>query len=469
MEGNLSGGNMVSGPSYGVLEMQGSLHAHQHHQHSHALHQNHQHHQRPRNHHAHHLQDMYPLAVPPLDCEPPLASPDFRGSHRNIVNGAKVCASDEDEPSFNEDGIDGHPEDGKGKKNSPWHRMKWTDGMVKLLISIVSYIGEDAASECSGGRKKLVILQKKGKWKTVSRVMAARGCYVSPQQCEDKFNDLNKRYKRLTDVLGRGTSCKVVENPALLDTLDHLSEKSREDVRKILSSKHLFYEEMCSYHNGNRLHLLDDPSLLQCLQSVLRGRDGREVGKTSRDENDCEDDGDETEEGNDDPEDNEFRGEDGSLVHKRPKIRNNTEDTSLWTIPNAHDFSKQIGSENLAVGEAGEMTQEQASWMQKEWIKNRILQLEEQKISIQAQALDLEAQRFKWQRFSRKKDRELDKLKLENERMKLENERFMLQLRRKELELGLGRSDASAPDPSHAFGRLPQARDQNEMERTHCI
>ncbi|URE29514.1 hypothetical protein MUK42_36376 [Musa troglodytarum] len=85
--------------------------------------------------------------------------------------------------------------------------------------------------------------------------MAERGCYVSPQQCEDKFNDLNKRYKRLTDILGRGTSCKVVENPALLDRLN-LSEKMKDDVRKILSSKHLFYEEMCSYHlEEKKLHI----------------------------------------------------------------------------------------------------------------------------------------------------------------------------------------------------------------------
>ncbi|WOL10992.1 hypothetical protein Cni_G19753 [Canna indica] len=67
-----------------------------------------------------------------------------------------------------------------------------------------------------------------------------RGCKVSPQQCEDKFNDLNKRYKRLTDILGRGTSCRIVENPALLDHMTNLSEKLKDDVRKILSSKHLY-------------------------------------------------------------------------------------------------------------------------------------------------------------------------------------------------------------------------------------
>ncbi|RZS08165.1 hypothetical protein BHM03_00039078 [Ensete ventricosum] len=102
----------------------------------------------------------------------------------------------------------------------------------------VSYVGEDNASE-SSGRRKYVILQKKGKWKAISKVMAERGCYVSRQQCEDKFNDLNKRYKKLMDILGRRTTCRVVENPALLGHMSNLPEKMKDDVWKILSSKHL--------------------------------------------------------------------------------------------------------------------------------------------------------------------------------------------------------------------------------------
>ena len=70
-------------------------------------------------------------------------------------------------------------------------------------------------------------------------------------------------------MLGRGTSCKVVENPAVLDEIDYLKAKEKDDVRKILNSKHLFYEEMCSYHNGNRLHLPHEPELLHSLQLVL--------------------------------------------------------------------------------------------------------------------------------------------------------------------------------------------------------
>ncbi|KAL0344735.1 UNVERIFIED_CONTAM: hypothetical protein Sradi_4304800 [Sesamum radiatum] len=80
--------------------------------------------------------------------------------------------------------------------------------------------------------------------------MTEKGFNVSPQQCEDKFNDLNKRYKRVNDILGKGTACGVVENPSLLDTMDHLSPKMKEEVRKLLNSKHLFFREMCAYHNS---------------------------------------------------------------------------------------------------------------------------------------------------------------------------------------------------------------------------
>ncbi|KAF2297540.1 hypothetical protein GH714_025346 [Hevea brasiliensis] len=196
--------------------------------------------------------------------------------HPSVHEGdkGKSSASDEDEPTYTEDGADGHNEAGRGKKRSPWQRVKWTDKMMRLLITAVSYIGEDMSSECDGGmRRKLTVLQKKGKWKLVSKVMAERGFRVSPQQCEDKFNDLNKRYKKLNDMLGRGTSCQVVENPALLDVINYLTEKEKDDVRKTLSSKHLFYEEMCSYHNGNRLHLPHDPALQHSLQLALRSKD----------------------------------------------------------------------------------------------------------------------------------------------------------------------------------------------------
>ncbi|KAF9601584.1 hypothetical protein IFM89_020500 [Coptis chinensis] len=427
MEGNLSTGSLISGSSYGVVDLQGGMHVH-HQQHPHALHQQ----QQPNSQQgsmAHQpMHDVFPLTVGSMhECEQTMAIAEYNKGER-----AKTTTSDEDEPSFTEGGVDGHCEAGRGKKGgSPWQRMKWNDTMVILLITVVSYMGEDAAAECSnGGRRKYAIMQKKGKWKSVSKVMAERGYYVSPQQCEDKFNDLNKRYKRLTDILGRGTSCKVVENPALLDMMDHLSEKAKETVRKILSSKHLFYEEMCSYHNGNRLHLPPDPSLQRSLQLALRSREDDEMHDTRKNQQDDVGDGDQdadSDDRDDEPEENHDNGAmfgfQGGFA-KRMKQGHDHEDVSFGN-PLTQDCDKRSypHPQNTPV-DMNQMLSEgsKTAWLQKQWIKSRSLQLEEQKLQIQAQMLELEKQRFKWQRFSRKKDRELDKLRIENERMKLENE-----------------------------------------------
>ncbi|XP_068650855.1 stress response protein nst1-like [Aristolochia californica] len=430
MDGNLSGGNLVSGP-YGVLDLHGPLHSHQHQTHQ----QNH-----PHSLQQQHLQHEFPLSS---RSHMPHESNHGLGMFRTSKNST----SDDDEPSFNEE------DTSKGKKNSPWQRMKWTDDMVRLLITIVSYVGEDTNSPDSG-RRKIVLLQKKGKWKSVSRVMAARGYFVSPQQCEDKFNDLNKRYKRLTDLLGRGTSCKVVENPALLDSMTHLSEKAKEDVRKSLSSKHLYYEEMCSYHNGNRINLLDDPSLQQCLQSVLKGNsepDHCRNGGEDQDEEDM-DDGDECGDEN-------VNLQSGSCA-KRMMLHHNLEEENLWVPGNSnfHEGAKRVCSESPAAG--------MNETMQRQWIRQQLLHLEEQKLNIQIQTFELESQRFKWQKFSRKKERELDKLRLENEKMKLENERMLLELRKKELEIEYKISEASTGSGSMGIDRL---REQTEIDRGECI
>ncbi|GER38766.1 sequence-specific DNA binding transcription factors [Striga asiatica] len=321
----------------------------------------------------------------------------FPTIHENfpLTNGANQetlranSASDEDEPSFNEDP--------KGKKStSPWQRVKWTDAKVRLLITAVSYINEEMAHE-NGPKKKLANLHKKGKWKSVSKVMAERGHLVSPQQCEDKFNDLNKRYKRLNEILGRGTSCEVVENPALLDLMDHLSDKAKDEVRKILSSKHLHYEEMCSYHNGNRLHLPPDPNLQHSLRLALTSRDGH-----FNEENDEIDD-----------QEGEFNECEENLG-KRVKLCPSHEEFS---------FKNSLGPHENVISQ----TSKASNWNK--------LQLEEERLHIEAQMLELEKQKFKWQRFCRKKDRELEVMRMEIERMKLENERMALELRRKEMGL----------------------------------
>jgi len=440
MEGNLlPTGSMIPGASYGMLDLQNPIHMH-HSQHPHPpFHHHHHHHQNPSNQGsmAHpQMHDIFPQSVNHMqDCDQPMTLP--RADYNKGERG-KTSTSDEDEPSFTtEDGVDGHNEGGKGKKG--WQRMKWTDGMVRLMITAVSYLGEDVASDChSGGRRKLAVLQKKGKWKSISKVLAERGCYVSPQQCEDKFNDLNKRYKRLTDILGRGTSCKVVENPALLDMMDHLSEKAKEDVRKILSSKHLFYEEMCSYHNGNRLNLPADPALQRSLQLALRSRDEHDSKRSAHDDHD--DDEVDSDDAYDDAEENTSlnAGAGGSFVPKRLKKGMDHEDGGFLNSLDSHVCHTRPQNQGISV-DMNQVFQDgsKADLAQKQYVRSRKLQLEEQSLHIQAEMLELKKQRFKLLRFSKKKDRELDKMRMENKRMKLENQRMELELKRKEQDLNL--------------------------------
>lgn len=413
MDVNLSQGGMiqggVGGNSFGGFDLPGSIQVHHQAHHPHTIHQ---HQANPRQGLSLHssVQDGFPLTMGPLqNCDQSISMTDYCKGDRG-----KNCTSEEDEPSLMEDGFDGQHEGSRGKKgsSSPWQRVKWTDNMVRLMITAVSYIGEDRTSDGVGGsgRRKFAVLQKKGKWRCVSKVMAERGCHVSPQQCEDKFNDLNKRYKKLNDMLGRGTSCEVVENPALLDGIYYLSEKEKDEVRKILSSKQLFYEEMCSYHNCNRLHLPHDPALQSSMQLALRNRDDHDNDDIRRSQLD---DHDEDEQDHANTSGNSFHCQEYFNKGSYPRGQTGQSD------------GNQVIPENM-----------RAAWLQKQWVDSRQVQLEEQKLQIQAEKLELEKQRFKWQRFSKQKDRELEKLSLENERMKLENERMALELKQKEMSLG---------------------------------
>ncbi|KAI0494468.1 hypothetical protein KFK09_024606 [Dendrobium nobile] len=443
MDGNLASGNMVPGASYGVIDLQGSMHLH-HHQNPNA----------PFHHHlqqASHCQRQSSMMHPPMhevfptqinhlkDCDQQLVHPMMDYDKKGEC--CKNSASDDDELSLNTDeGVFCQNETGKGKKGSPWQRMKWTDLMVRLLITAVSYLGEDTLSDCnSSGRRKATIVQKKGKWKLISKVLAERGFYVSPQQCEDKFNDLNKRYKRLTDILGRGTSCKVVENPALLDLMSHIPDKAKDDVRKILSSKHLFYEEMCSYHNGNRLNLPANPALQRSLQLAIMSKDDHDTKKAVHEDLDEDDQGD-SEDGEEDAEDNRMfhRDSGGSCFHKRLKHGMDHEEMAFPNSLGSQDFNRRNDSISVST-ETSHVLPEgpKASLVQMEMLMSRSIQLEEQSLLIQSQILELEQQRLKWQRFSKKKDKELDKMRLENERIKLENERLTLDLKQKQLERGV--------------------------------
>ncbi|KAK8502270.1 hypothetical protein V6N13_103617 [Hibiscus sabdariffa] len=368
--------------------------------------------------------------------------------------------SDDDEPGFT-------PDVGGKRKGSPWQRMKWTDGMVRLLIMAVYYIGDEAGTEGGigndpSGKKKGVgaggLLQKKGKWKSVSRAMMEKGFYVSPQQCEDKFNDLNKRYKRVNDILGRGTACKVVENQSLLDSMD-LSPKMKEEVKKLLNSKHLFFREMCAYHNScghastanHSPEVATEASQIQhqhaqqkCLHSPdnarisgnLESKLGKVVGSEEEDDDGVEDDETDGDEDDDDDDEETMDGhsrgpnghgddEENEEKSSRKRLKTGAVSMSLSSL------MQQLKSELVKVVEDGS----KSAWEKKNWMKMRAMELEEQQVRYQYQAFELEKERLKWVKFSGKKEREMEKAKLENERRRLENERMALIVRQKELEL----------------------------------
>ncbi|KAI3894710.1 hypothetical protein MKW92_020216 [Papaver armeniacum] len=208
--------------------------------------------------------------------------------------------------------------------------------------------------------------------------------------------------------------------------MDHLSEKAKEDVKKIMSSKHLFYEEMSSYHNGNHLHLPSDPALQRSLQLSLRSRDDHDNHDSRRNlQEDFNDDDDQHGEvDHDDEADENHNLHEDQVPGCFPKRMK--PGLSFGNPSNSQDCGKRSNSHmpNSTV----DMNQvfpegSKGSWIQKQWVMSRSLQLEEQKLHLGLRP-----------RFSRKKDGELDKLMMQNERMKLENERMTLELKRKELE-----------------------------------
>lgn len=376
----------------------------------------------------------------------------FEGDHQSIgVKDTKSLGqkdpsmtSEEDEPSFAEDGE--CSEFFKGKKGSPWQRMKWTDDIVRLLIAVVACVGDDGEAGL-GTKRKSGILQKKGKWKTVSKIMLSKGCHVSPQQCEDKFNDLNKRYKRLNDTLGRGTSCRVVENPAVMDSMPHLSSKAKDDVRKILSSKHLFYKEMCAYHNGQTIPGCQEVDFQGKILPVVNFSQGT---NESEEADDSDSDSDES-----DNEDDHYPVDNRSWpAESRGKA--SADDGPLWSNSVAHnEFEGQIDVFSF------DPTKSQGE--HRDRIKKQMLRLQEQCLTFQVQSVELEKQRFKWLRYCSKKSRDLERARLENERMKLDNERRVLLLKQKEMELEFKKSDRSF-GPSLGIDRI-QGREQIDLSR----
>ncbi|CAH8339446.1 unnamed protein product [Eruca vesicaria subsp. sativa] len=330
-----------------------------------------------------------------------------------------------------------HPEDSTGtdgkRKISPWHRMKWTDTMVRLLIMAVFYIGDEAGGggalgdQTDAKKKSIGMLQKKGKWKSVSRAMVEKGFSVSPQQCEDKFNDLNKRYKRVNDILGRGTACRVVENQGLLEGMDHINPKLKEEVKKLLNSKHLFFKEMCAYHNScghldqreltnnNQIPVLSKP---ECFHA------GESERKMESDNTDSETEVEDTDE-----EEEERRGKKARVVSGGAEVKRMREETAR------------------VLDDPGK-----SAWEKKEWMRRKALELEERKVGYEWEAVEMEKQRVKWIRYRSKKEREMEKAKLENQRRSLETERMVLILRRREFEITEGQFAGKRVDPSLGTG-----------------
>ncbi|XP_006647354.1 uncharacterized protein LOC102710758 [Oryza brachyantha] len=336
-------------------------------------------------------------------------------------------------PSDEEDVDDGHHHGGSsgggGKGGNQWHRVKWSSDMVKLLVSAVAYIDEDVDMDygTSSSRRKHAMLKRKGKWKLVSMAMTERGFPVSPQQCEDKFNDLNKRYKRLTEILGRGTACQIVEHPELLERM-RLSGKLKEEAKKHLISKHLHYEEMCSYHNRNRMCLLEDPALQKSLRLALRsGEEHTKKNPFGYDDEDFSDDDDE----DDEFDDLEVSAEEHHHgIHGAKRLKHDQEETHFGS--NLSEVAVIDMNKMLSEGSGGPTAEKSPSPFGMHNIR-----FEKRRLKIKAQMLKIEQKHFKWLRFCKEKDRELEKMRLENEKMKLENERLELELKLKAIEMGI--------------------------------
>ncbi|RZS12186.1 hypothetical protein BHM03_00043595 [Ensete ventricosum] len=483
--------------SGGLMGLDMSLHPHQ--QQQQMLH----HHQQL---HAHH---MLPFRAPvgsdgDHKAQHPNGHAQYVQAFGQAVRGKQQqpAMSSEEEAGYGEDVEEQARRRGVSQPSpspSPWQRMKWTDNMVRLLIKVVYRVGDDggaggegeqqAHSALAKGKKSAAaaaasaLLQKKGKWKSVSRAMMENGFCVSPQQCEDKFNDLNKRYKRVNDLLGKGTACRVVENQTLLDTMDNLSPKVKEEARKLLNSKHLFFSEMCAYHHAGGASSCAAPPPPQippphppdqqqlCFHHPLpatappakvpgdsRGRGTAAEEEGMAEEVDDEDDVDSEEDEDDYDEEVDDDGVEGH-GHKRhchhhqqqPKHEEGEEvedskgftagakrlkkDSSQMSASPPHSLTlsssssiQQVLSEMMAVSGGGEQQQRQ-------WLRRKAAELEEQRVAYQGRAFQLERQRFKWLRFSSNKEREMERMKLDNERLRLENGRMLLLLRQKELEL----------------------------------
>ncbi|URE49359.1 hypothetical protein MUK42_14681 [Musa troglodytarum] len=111
----------------------------------------------------------------------------------------------------------------------------------------------------------------------------------------------------------------------------------------------------------------------------------------------------------------------------------------------------------MAMSGGGELQQQQ-----RQWLKRKAAELEEQRVAYQCRAFQLERQHFKWLRFSTNKEREMERMKLDNERLCLENDRMLLLLRQTELELAHGGSGGGGSSAA-----VPYAEQQLMLQNTN--
>lgn len=258
-----------------------------------------------------------------------------------------------------------------------WQRIRWTNEMVKILITAVCYYDDVVSVEGSDFDWNHLLTPIKGKWRSVSRALVERGFLVSPQQCEDKFNDLNKKYKRLIQILGTDTSYNVVENPTIMEGIN-IPDESKDEVRKILTCKQLFFKEMYSYHSKNHKFLPHDAPLQKSMLAILTDTDHVTSGSP--------------------------------LKKRKPGQANG----------NLTDFTNIL---------PGAMEEQELS----ELLRLQSLELEEKRLQIQMKMLKLEKKKFEWLKSCRHEDEELQQMMLDNKLMQLENERqaFMLKCRKR--------------------------------------
>uniref|UniRef100_A0A453E8B4 Myb/SANT-like DNA-binding domain-containing protein n=1 Tax=Aegilops tauschii subsp. strangulata TaxID=200361 RepID=A0A453E8B4_AEGTS len=380
-------------------------------------------------------------------------------------------------------GIGAVQQPGAGAAGCSWSRMKWTDAMVRLLIAVVYNAGEDGEGVSAGGKAaashshgkavasaaaqgghgpQAAAQQRKGKWRSVSRAMVEKGFKVSPQQCEDKFNDLNKRYKGVVDLLGRGTACDVVANPALLDTMGELTAKSKEEARKMLRSKRLFFREMCNYHNpggtATASHGIEGGA-------AANSSAGRQVvamvNSSTRSEDDSEDDVLSSKEAEEEEDDYDL----DDVEEKAPGGHKNKRRLGESSAAAAGEDGEENGNNKpargrpctsmqqlkreLAAAEAGGDQQQL-----RQLVQRRALELEKQELAYEVQELALEKHRRRWEQFKAKKEWNIEQERQRIEGLRVDGKRMLLMLKQKEFDLD-HLPGAQTPPPGAAFQQQP--------------